>query len=75
MRSQAKKGPQEEARGRSAQESNGPENAFDSQQGWRRRRRLLRCDLGQGEGISSCFKRDFRHEVSADLHEKFISGY
>lgn len=53
-----------------------PENAFDSQQGWRRRRRyLLCCGLSQGEVISSRFRRDFCHEVSADLHDKFIYGY
>lgn len=75
MLSQAKTGQQEEAQGRSAHESNSPENAFDSQQAWRRRRRyLLCCGSSQGEVISSCFK-DFCHQVSAHLHDKFVYGY
>lgn len=76
MLSQAKTGQQQEAQGHSAQESSSPENAFDSQQGWRRRRKyLLCCGLNQGEVISSCFKQVFCHEVSADLCGKFIYGY
>lgn len=81
MLSQAKMGQQEAAQGRPAQESSSPENSFDSQQDWRRRRRYceeeekLCCGLSQGEVISSCFRWDFCHEVSADLHHKLIYGY
>lgn len=65
MLSQPKARQQEEAQGRSAQESSSPENAFDSQHGWRRRRRYLWCcGLSQGEVISSCFQWEFCHGLS-----------